>query len=163
MKTSSWPDVSLLNALRLLPNIRPGRERDRLGECKYRASHSPGQTASINGVPVTLLELEELFLQRKGQTSCISHAGAALLLRLFELGAFDLSVRRPVPEGLALLEQYSKGCATLIGHEFWRRRGRPGPPVPIQKSQRRKSKSPAVQAQAAHRAAERNITVHRLM
>jgi len=163
MKTSSWPDVSLLNALRLLPNIRPGRERDRLGECKYRASHSPDQTASINGVPVTLSELEELFLQRKGQTCCISQAGAALLLRLFELGAFDLSLRRPVPEGVALLEQYSKGRATLIGHEFWRRRGRPGPPAPVQKPQRRKSKSPAVQIQAANPPPGRNITVHRLM
>jgi hypothetical protein len=111
----------LVDALRLLPDIRPVCERHRLGEVKLRASLSRDRTASINGVTVTLLELEELFLGNGDRRPRISQAGAALLVRLFEQGAFDAGESRPVPGGLELLTQYSKGLATLLGSNFWPR------------------------------------------
>jgi hypothetical protein len=118
----------LVDALRLLPNIRPVCERHRLGEAKHRASLSPDCTASFSGISLTLLELEELFLSIGGRGPRISEAGAALLLRLFEQGAFDATENRPVKGGLELLAQYSKGLVTLLGSNFWTRPRRPAVP-----------------------------------
>ena len=117
----SRPYPSLVEALRLLPNIRPVCERHRLGKAKHQASLSPDRTGSVHGVPVTLLELEELFLDSERGSPRVSRAGATLLLRLFEGGAFDFFQCRPVEGGLELLTQYSKGLATLIEPRFWRR------------------------------------------
>ena len=100
----SSPYPSLVDALRLLPNIRPVCERHRLGEAKHHASLSPDRTASVNGVSVTLLELEELFLDSERGSPRVSQAGAALLLRLFEQGAFDFSECRPVEGGAGTVD-----------------------------------------------------------
>ena len=113
-RTRSCSYPSLVDALRLLPNIRPVCERHQLGEAKHQASLSPDRTASVNGVSVTLLELEELFVDSECGIPRVSSTGAALLLRLFGQGAFDFSECRPVEGGVELLTQYSKGLATLI-------------------------------------------------
>jgi hypothetical protein len=163
MKPGPSSYASLLDALRLLPNIRPACERDRLGEAKYHASCSPDHTASVNGVPVTLLELQELFLHTEaGGSPRISPAGAALLLRLFEQGAFDLPEHRQVEGGLELLAQYSKGLATLIETAFWRKARRPRSVEPAQRLEQRRV--PAVEVSTVRRPAGGfNVTVHRLM
>jgi hypothetical protein len=113
-QTRTDPYPLLVDALRLLPGIRPVYERHRLGEAKHCASHSPDQTALVNGVAVTLLELEELFVWGKGGGPRVSRAGAALLIRLFEQKAFEVGEPRSVPGGLELLAQYSRGLATLL-------------------------------------------------
>ena len=119
------PCPLLVDALRLLPGIRPVYERHRLGEAKHYASHSPDQTALVNGVAVTLLELEELFVWSKDGGPRVSRAGAALLIRLFEQKAFEVGEPRSVPEGLELLAQYSKGLATLLNVNVSRTARRP--------------------------------------
>jgi hypothetical protein len=162
MKPSPSPYASLLDALRLLPNIRPACERDRLGEAKYHASRSPDHTASVNGVSVTLLELQELFLHTEaGSSPHVSHAGAALLLRLFEQGAFDFPERRQVEGGLELLSQYSKGLATLIDSAFWRKTRRPRSVEPARRFEQ--SAVSAAEVSTTRRpVAGFNVTVHRL-
>src|SRR5512147_2521123 len=86
-RRSAFP--SLVEALRLLPDIRPVCERDRLGEVKHEASRAGSRTAYVNGVSVTLQELDELFLDGEGGSPRVSPAGAGLLLRLFSRGAFE--------------------------------------------------------------------------
>jgi hypothetical protein len=116
----------LVDALRLLPGIRPVYERHQLGEAKHCAAHSPDRTAQVNGVSVTLFELEELFVWGEdGRGPRVSRAGAALLIRLFEQNAFEVGQPRSVPEGLELLRQYSEGLATLLDASFLRRAPRP--------------------------------------
>jgi hypothetical protein len=165
MKPSPSPYASLLDALRLLPNIRPACERDRLGEAKYHASCSPDNTATVNGVPVTLLELQELFLQPEaGGSPRISPAGAALLLRLFEQGAFDFPERREVEGGLELLTQYSKGLATLVEAAFWRKARRPRSVESAQRFEQRRATANPVELPTARRPSLGfNVTIHRLM
>jgi hypothetical protein len=104
----------LVEALRLLPGIGPLQERNRLGEAKYQASRSPSRTADFNGVQVTLVQLEELFVQDERGRPRVSAAGATLLLRLFKEGAFVSFSRRKVEGGLQLLEQYAQGLAPVI-------------------------------------------------
>jgi hypothetical protein len=157
----SCPYPSLVDALRLLPNIRPVCERHRLGEAKHHASLSPDRTASVNGVSVTLGELEELFLESERGSPRISQAGAALLLRLFEQGAFDFFECRPVEGGVDLLTQYAKGLATLIEPRFWGSARRQQPVAPT-KSVKRK-KVPAREVSIAREPAELIGTVHRLI
>jgi hypothetical protein len=152
---------SLVEALRLLPDIRPVYERHRLGETKLLASLSPDHTASINGVRVTLGELDELFLQSESGKPQVSSEGAALLLRLFERGAFDFFERRPVEGGLELLTQYSKGLATLIESRYWRKVRRHRPPAPTKRETQKRVRTTEVSA-AGHRA-ELVGTVHRLI
>jgi len=165
MKSSSGrsgPGASLLDALRLLPDVRPACERDRLGEAKYHASRSADRTASLNGVSVTLAELAELFRPNEGGTPRISPEGAALLLRLFERGAFDQPESREVDGGLELLEQYSKGLATLVESAFWRKPRRPRSAAPVQRFEH--SRVPAVEGPITHRPMGGfHVTVHRLM
>jgi len=162
MKINRTPPVAyplLVDALRLLPDIRPVCERYRLGEAKLYASLSRDRTASINGVSVTLLELEELFLDNGGRGPCISQAGAALLVRLFEQGAFDAGDSRPVERGLELLSQYSKGLATLLGSNFWPRARRQA------RSYRRDdaARVPVTDTPIASVSHWSNVTVHRLI
>jgi hypothetical protein len=165
MKSSSGrsgPCASLLDALRLLPDVRPACERDRLGEAKYYASRSANRTASLNGVTVTLAELEELFRHNEGGSPRISRDGAALLVRLFERGAFDQPESREVDGGLELLEQYSKGLATLVESAFWRKPRRPRSASPAQRFEH--SRVPAVEGPITHRPMGGfHVTVHRLM
>jgi hypothetical protein len=155
------PYPALVDALRLLPNIRPVCERHRLGEAKHLASLSPSRTASVNGVPVSLLELEELFLDSERGSPRVSQAGARLLLRLFEGGAFDSSECRPVEGGLELLTQYSKGLATLIEPRFWGRVRRQRPAPPTERAERRRVSVPEVSI--ARPPAELIGIVHRLI
>jgi hypothetical protein len=117
-RTDPYP--LLVDALRLLPGIRPVYERHRLGEAKHCASHSPDHTVLVNGVSVALLELEQLFLGEGGAPR-VSPAGAALLIRLFEQEAFEVGEPRSVPGGLELLTQYSKGLVTLVDANFTRK------------------------------------------
>jgi hypothetical protein len=154
------PYPSLVDALRLLPNIRLVCERHRLGEAKHDASRSPDRTASINGVSVTLAELEELFLHNKRGIPCVSQEGAALLLRLFEQGAFDISGSRPVDGGLELLTQYSQGKATLINSRFWGSARRSPPRAAVKRP--KQSAAPAVEIPLPRPPAWGNVTVHRL-
>jgi hypothetical protein len=123
----SAPDISnpcyplLVVALRLLPGIGPRHERDRLGEAKYQAAHSPSRSADFNGMRLTLSELEELFVYDKQGRPRVSPAGASLLLRLFKQGAFASFEDRNVTGDLELLAQYAKGLATVIERNYWRR------------------------------------------
>jgi hypothetical protein len=106
----------LVDVLRLLPGIRPVCERYRLGEAKLRASRSPKLMAYFNGIPLTLLQLEELFVYRERGGPRVSQEGAKLLLKLFDDGAFDRSDPRSVPGGLELLTHYSAGRASVIDY-----------------------------------------------
>jgi len=119
-QTPTDPYPLLVDALRLLPGIRPVYERHRLGEAKHCAFHSPEHTALVNGISVTLLELEELFLGEGGSPR-VSPTGAALLIRLFEQEGFEVGEPRSVPGGLELLTQYAKGLATLVDAKSSRR------------------------------------------
>jgi hypothetical protein len=164
MKVSSdrfSPNPSLVDALRLLPNIRPVCERHRLGEAKHEAARSPDRTASVNGVSVTLAELEELFLHSECGSPRVSQQGAALLLRLFEQGAFDFSGCRPVEGGLELLTQYSKGLATLIGARFWGSVRRQRPLAPTKRIEQQRV--PAAEVSISRLPAGLNVTIHRLI
>jgi len=165
MKSSSGragPCASLLDALRLLPNVRPACERDRLGEAKYYASRSRNRTASLNGVTVSLAELEELFRHCEGGSPRISPDGAALLLRLFEQGAFDQPECREVGGGLELLAQYSRGLATLVESTFWRKPRRPRSVAPAQRFEHKRV--PAAEVPTTPRPVGGfHVTVHRLM
>ncbi len=122
----STPEISspcyplLVEALRLLPGIGPRHERDRLGQAKYQASRSPNLSADFNGEQLTLAQLEELFVYDKQGRPRVSPAGAALLLRLFNEGAFGSFEDRNVGGDLELLAQYSKGLATVIERNYWR-------------------------------------------
>lgn len=155
------PYPSLVEALRLLPDIRPVCERDRLGEAKHEASGTRSRTASINGVSVTLLELEELFVDSERGTPRVSPTGAALLLRLFSEGAFDCVASRPVGGGLELLTQYSQGQASLIEPRFWGRARRQASPGTTGRVTRKK---PAAVADVSVVRAPPgvHVTVHRL-
>jgi hypothetical protein len=112
----------LLEALRLLPGISPRQARDHLGEAKYLAARSPGHTAVLNGVRVTLGQLEELFVRDQQGRPRVSPAGAAVLLHLFEEGALPVDDRK-VEGNCEVLAQYAKGLATVIA--FDHRRGAP--------------------------------------
>ena len=111
----------LVDLLRLLPGIRPVHERHQLGVAKHRASLSSSGTADVDGVPVTLAQLEELFSCGETGRPRVSPQGASFLLYLFAEGAFDAFDCRKVEGGLELLTQYSKGLATVIDYGFWRR------------------------------------------
>jgi hypothetical protein len=154
------PYPLLVNALRLLPGIRPVCERHRLGEAKHRASLSPRRSASVNGVPVTLVQLEELFLYNEHGGPRVSQEGAALLLQLFAEGAFDSSDCREVEGGLELLTQYSKGLATVIDYRFGARVLRPRSLAPAERV--KESKARAVKVSFARSPNRPNVTVHRL-
>src|SRR5512145_1171101 len=134
------PYPLLVNALRLLPGIRPVCERRQLGEAKHRASLSPRRSASVNGVPVTLAQLEELFLYNEHGGPRVSQEGAALLLQLFARGAFDSSDCRKVEGGLELLTQYSKGLATVIDYRFRARVRRPRSLAPAERVKESKAR-----------------------
>src|SRR5215470_2546775 len=110
----------LTEALRLLPGVGPRHERDRLGEAKYQASRSPSFTADFNGVPLTLTQLHELFVYDQQRRPRVSPAGAALLLKLYDEGAFALLDDRRSDGDLEVLAQYSKGLATVVELNHWR-------------------------------------------
>jgi hypothetical protein len=106
----------LVDALRLLPGIRPVCERYRLGEAKLRASRSPKLLAYFSGIALALPQLEELFVYGERGGPRVSQEGAQLLLKLFDDGAFDRSHPRSVPGGLELLMHYSAGRASVIDY-----------------------------------------------
>jgi hypothetical protein len=112
-------------------------------------------------VSVTLGELEELFLDSERGIPRVSQQGAALLLRLFEEGAFDCSECRPVEGGLELLTQYSKGLATLIEPRFWGAARRQQPVAPTKSVTQKRP--PAREVSIARLPAELIGTVHRLI
>ncbi|HXX01606.1 MAG TPA: hypothetical protein VEJ00_10355 [Candidatus Acidoferrales bacterium] len=105
---------SLFEALRLLPGIAPRQERDRLGRAKYQATRSPGHTVDFSGVQLTLTQLQELFIYDQQRRPRVSRAGAALLLFLFEEGAFPSIDGRKVDGNPEVLGQYSKGLASVV-------------------------------------------------
>ena len=154
------PYPLLVNALRLLPGIRPVCERHRLGEAKHRASLSPRRSASVNGVPVTLVQLEELFLYNEHGGPRVSQEGAALLLQLFAQGAFDSSDCRKVEGGLELLTQYSKGLAIVIDHRSGAGVLRPRSLAPAERV--KESKARAVKISITHPPNGLDVIVHRL-
>ncbi len=155
----SRPYPSLVEALRLLPNIRPVYERHRLGEAKHHASCSSEQNASINGVSVTLADLEQLFLSSESGSPRVSHQGAAFLLRLFAQGAFEPSSEwRSVEGGVELLTQYAEGKVTLLDSRFWRRQRRRRPPARERKAEQ--APTPAVEGPIARLPAWGAVTVH---
>ena len=156
------PFPSLVEALRLLPDIRPVCERDRLGEVKHEASRAGSRTAYVNGVSVTLQELDELFLDGEGGSPRVSPAGAGLLLRLFSRGAFESAdYSRAVEGGLELLTQYAQGRVCLIDPRFWRKADRKLAHGPTQRVTRRQRE--AVAELPAARPASNSITIHRLI
>ena len=106
----------LVDALRLLPGVRPVRERYRLGEAKLRASRSPKLMAYFSAIALTLAQLETLFVYGARGGPRVSPEGAKLLLKLFDDGAFDRSIPRTVSGGLELLVHYSAGRASVIDY-----------------------------------------------
>ena len=158
----SSPCPLLVDLLRLLPGVRPVRERYELGEAKHRASLSPSRTADVNGVPVTLLQLDELFLDDRRGGPRVSQEGARLLLHLFSQGAFDPFERRKVEGGLELLAQYSKGLATVIDDRFWRRVRRLGESHLAPKARLPKSGGRPEMFSTTSHPRKPNTTVHRL-
>src|SRR5262245_24296076 len=86
-RTDCYP--LLVDALRLLPGIRPVHERHQLGMAKHLASFSASRTTNVSGITLTLAQLEELFIYGERGGPRISQQGAKLLLQLFEQGAFD--------------------------------------------------------------------------
>jgi hypothetical protein len=103
-----------------------------------------------------------LFLESERGSPRISQAGAALLLRLFEQGAFGFFECRPVEGGVELLTQYSKGLATLIEPRLWGNARRQQPLAPT-KRVKRKKRLPAREVSIAGQPAELIGTVHRLI
>jgi hypothetical protein len=144
----------LVDALRLLPGVRPVCERYRLGEAKLRASRSPKLMAYFNGIPLTLLQLEELFVYGGRGGPRVSQEGAKLLLGLFDDNAFDRSDSRSVPGGLELLTQYSQGHASVIDYRL----PRAGPP----RQYRKVEKSTERVEQPSTRPRAPAVIVHRL-
>src|SRR5262245_12617244 len=128
----------LVDALRLLPDIRPVSERHQLGMAKHLASLSSSRTANVGGVTVTLAQLEQLFLYSERGGPRISPAGAKLLLHLFGEGAFEATECRKVEGGLEQLTQYSNGLASVLDYSFWRRARRRGESH-VARSQKNKS------------------------
>lgn len=105
---------SLFEALRLLPGIAPRQERDRLGKAKYQAAHSPSHSVDFSGVQLTQAQLEELFVHDPQGRPYVSRAGAALLLVLFDAGAFASVDGRKVEGNTELLGKYAKGLASVV-------------------------------------------------
>jgi hypothetical protein len=109
----------LADALRLLP-VRPQKARYALGRAKHEATRLG--SAEVHGVPVTLEELDELFLGDTAGAPRISREGALVLLKLFRAGAFVTCDERFVDGGVELLEAYGRGEASMICSWFWRKR-----------------------------------------
>lgn len=103
--------LRLVDALRLLPGVKPASERNRLGEAKYWATRSPEGIATWNGIRVTLAELEQLFIPDAQSRPCVSPAGAKLLLDLYRRDAFELLDGRKASGDLDLLTRYANGEA----------------------------------------------------
>jgi hypothetical protein len=106
--------VLLVDALRLLPGVRPVAERNRLGEARHRASRAKAGIASFNGIDLTLAQLGELFIYDAHGRPCVSPAGAALLLELHGKGAFVHAPARQHMGNQQLLVDYAKGLAVVI-------------------------------------------------
>jgi len=156
------PFPSLVEALRLLPDIRPVCERHRLGEVKHEAMRARNGTADINGVPVTLRELEELFLDGEGGSPRVSPAGAGLLLQLFTRGAFESAdYSRCVEGGVELLTGYAQGRVCLIDSRFWRKADRKPSPAPTPRVTRRRREE--IAEASLPRPPLSHVTVHRLI
>jgi hypothetical protein len=105
----------LLDALRLLPGVKPLSVRSRLGEAKYWAGKAPDGTAQYEGVPLKLADLEELFIMDEQGRPCVSPAGATLLLQLYEAGVFECVQARKTVGDLELLRRYAQGEAVAVG------------------------------------------------
>ena len=101
--------LRLLDALRLLPGVRPALERDRLGQAKYWATRSSEGLVEYNGAAVRRVDLEQLFLKDEQDRPCISPAGAAFLLDLYNRNVFDLAESRKTSGNLDLLSRYAAG------------------------------------------------------
>ena len=119
-------------------------------------------------VPVSDVDRAKAFYERAGfilesehGSPRISQAGAALLLRLFEQGAFNLFECRPVEGGVELLTQYSKGLATLIEPRFWGSARRQQPRAPTKRVERTRDR--AQEVALARQPAELVGTIHRLI
>jgi hypothetical protein len=113
------PDTSsnlllLLDALRLLPGVKPMSVRNRLGEAKYWAGRAPQAVAQFEGVPLKLAELEQLFIMDDQGRPCVSRTGAALLVDLYERGVFDCTPARNASGNLDLLVRYSRGESVVL-------------------------------------------------
>jgi hypothetical protein len=121
-KSTPNPYPLLVDALRLLPGIRPVRERDELGQAKHRASITG--MGEVHGVPVSNAQLEQLFIYDERGGPRISPEGAAFLLRLFHEGVLERLDARAVNGGIELLSAYAEGRASVIGPGFWPKRKR---------------------------------------
>jgi hypothetical protein len=122
-KSTPSPYPLLVDALRLLPGVRPVRERDELGQAKHRASMTG--MGDVHGAPVSNAQLEQLFIyDERGGGPRVSPAGAAFLLRLFHEGVLERLDARTVDGGVDLLAAYAEGRASVIGPGFWPKRKR---------------------------------------
>lgn len=148
----------LLDALRLLPGVKPMSVRNRLGEAKYWAGRAPQAVGQFEGVPLKLAELEELFIMDDQGRPCVSQAGAALLVDLYERGIFDCTPARNGSGNLELLTRYSRGESVVIEKPPRVRTPRP----------RRAPSAPRPAARPPERTVERipvdyaALTIHRL-
>jgi hypothetical protein len=150
--------LRLVEALRLLPRVKPASERNRLGEAKYWATRTPDGVGDCRGVRVTLADLEQLFIPDEQGRPCVSPAGAALLLDLYRRNAFELSEGRKNAGDLELLARYANGepiSFASLRPAPSARKARPKPPAPAPAPKRESPLPPSYERTFP-------LTVHRL-
>jgi hypothetical protein len=106
--------LSLVDALKLLPGLKPLNVRNRLGEAKYWAGRAPNRMAQYEDAWLELDELEQLFIMDEQGRPCVSPAGAALLLDLYKRGVFELVDARKDSGDLDLLARYARGEPVVL-------------------------------------------------
>jgi hypothetical protein len=107
-------NLLLLDALRLLPGVKPLSVRSRLGEAKYWAGRAPSGIGQFEGISLKLADLEQLFIMDEQGRPCVSPAGAALLVDLYERGVFECVPTRKASGDLDLLAKYAKGEPVVL-------------------------------------------------
>jgi len=112
----------LLDALRLLPGIKPVREREELGVAKHQARlRGMGE---VHGVPVPHDQLEQMFLHGETGSPRISPLGVRYLLRLYDEGVFEHEGNAGGTQGLELLAANAEERASILGPGYWPKRKR---------------------------------------
>jgi hypothetical protein len=150
--------LRLVDALRLLPGVKPASERNRLGEAKYWATRSPDGIADCHGIRVARADLDQLFIPDEQGRPCVSPAGAALLLDLYRRNAFELFEGRKSAGDLELLTRYANGealPAAALRPGPVRKKAKSKPQTPSPASKRESPASPSYEHNSA-------LTVHRL-
>lgn len=106
--------LTLAQALRLLPDVRPRLAREQLGRAVLKARRNSAQSVRIAAVTVTRKELEELFIEDARNLPHVSPAGASVLLRLHAAGALETSDTPHTASISEELQRYVESLPTLL-------------------------------------------------